>query len=344
MSQGSTAFRAELARSDGSACRTVRLRRGRWRNGGGHRRKVSVGRFHGMLAAFQRSMFQHLATIDLDDTRSSSSSPTLTDPSPLVDQLLEVLSRSSTPATFFAPIHVARPDGAVLRRIASAGHEVACLTTTSPSGRAPYSSDFREHVRSTKSAIEDATGVRVRGHRATRFGVDSASEWAYDVLVDEGFEYDSSRFPTRNPAYGCAAVPPSVHSIRRWTGTLLEVPVTTTDVFAMRFLLFPLSPLASGWFGWGGGGGGAPFFFWLGGGGWAPAPLFGSALAPLRGGGGRGGRGGAAGFASRSNSRRSRRRCPDCAGPRPSLRARPRRGSVQCARTLLSTRQPSRAT
>jgi peptidoglycan/xylan/chitin deacetylase (PgdA/CDA1 family) len=149
--------------------------------------------------------------------------------------LLETLSTTSTQATFFAPCDAARSNADVLRRISSAGHEVACLTATTPSGRAPYCAEFRQHVRAARAAIENATGVRVRGHRASHFGVDSASEWAYDVLVDEGFEYDSSRFPTRRPAYGAAPVPPSVHAIRRWTGTLLEVPVTTADVFAMRF-------------------------------------------------------------------------------------------------------------
>jgi peptidoglycan/xylan/chitin deacetylase (PgdA/CDA1 family) len=189
----------------------------------------------GTLAAFETSMYRHLATIDLDDGRPRPGPSASSDLSARVDQLLETLSTSSAQATFFAPPDVARAGADVLRRISSAGHEVACLTTIAPSGRAPYCSEFRQHIRSARAAVEDATGVRVRGHRASRFGVDSASEWAYDVLVDEGFEYDSSRFPTRNPAYGCAVVPASVHAIRRWTGTLLEVPVTTADVFAMRF-------------------------------------------------------------------------------------------------------------
>ncbi len=180
-------------------------------------------------------MYQHLATIDLDDRQRSPASSASSELSPLVDRLLETLSTSSARATFFVPHDVARSDGGALRRIASAGHEVACLTTITPSGCVPYCAEFRQHARSAKALIEDATGTRVRGHRATRFGVDASSEWAYDVLVDEGFEYDSSRFPTRSPAYGCSPVPSSVHAIRRWSGTLLEVPVTTADVFAMRF-------------------------------------------------------------------------------------------------------------
>ena len=188
-----------------------------------------------MLAAFEQGMHRHLATIDLDDSHSPPASSTEGQLSPLIDSLIETLSKSTAQATFFAPHDVARSNGDVLRRISSAGHEVACLTTCGPTGQVPYSSDFRLYVRSTKDAIEDATGTRVRGHRATRFGPDSASEWAFDVLVDEGFEYDSSRFPTRNPAYGCALVPPAVHALRRWTGTLLEVPVTTTDLLTMRF-------------------------------------------------------------------------------------------------------------
>ena len=184
---------------------------------------------------FLARMHRHLATIDLDDKQPLATASASNGLSPLVDRLLETLSISSAQATFFAPHDVARSDASALRRIADAGHEVACLATMPPCGRVPYCAEFRQHVRSSKAAVEDATGRRVRGHRAARLGVDSGSEWAYDVLVDEGFEYDSSRFPPRRPTYGRAPVPSSVHAVRRWTGTLLEVPVMTTDIFALRF-------------------------------------------------------------------------------------------------------------
>jgi peptidoglycan/xylan/chitin deacetylase (PgdA/CDA1 family) len=176
---------------------------------------------------------QHLVTVDLDDSDARSTAvPGELDS--VVGPLLETLDRSATPATFFASRSVAASAPELLDRIAASGHEVAALTTTRPSCRVPYCADFREHLRSTKSTIEAVTGGRVRGHRVTGLGLSWASEWVYDMLVDEGFEYDSSRFPSRHTEYGYAPVPPRVHAIRRWGGTLVEIPATTADLLAIR--------------------------------------------------------------------------------------------------------------
>ena len=86
----------------------------------------------------------------------------------------------------------------------------------------------------TYSSRSANTGVRVRGHRNATFAVDYRSEWAYDVLVDRGLEYDSSRVPPKYVEFGHQPVPKAAHAVRRWGGTLIEVPVSTADVFAMR--------------------------------------------------------------------------------------------------------------
>lgn len=186
----------------------------------------------------------NLVTVDLDH-RSAPGAAQSASIDPIVSALAESLSSSGARATFFATKPVAEQSPAVLKELAEAGHEVACLTTLSPSCRTPYCSDFRSHLRETKDAVETATGVRSRGHRAAGFSVDYASEWAYDVLVDEGFEYDSSRLPKRRGEYGYEKIPDTLHAVRRWGGTLLEVPATTADIFAMRLQLGTASSVRS---------------------------------------------------------------------------------------------------
>jgi hypothetical protein len=176
---------------------------------------------------------QNLVTIDLDRTGDAPSA----DVESLADGLLESLERSTTRATFFVPAAVAKAKPELTRRLADCGHEVACLSTEQPAKARPYCARFSEELATTRDAIESATGVRVRGHRNAAFAVDYESEWAYDVLLDQGFEYDSSRIPPRYVDSRFQPVPRSVHAVRRWSGTLLEVPVTTADLLSMRVQL-----------------------------------------------------------------------------------------------------------
>lgn len=175
---------------------------------------------------------QNLVTIDLDSPAGQSENAEA-----VTAGLLDALSRTSTMATFFMPRSLAENEGALARRISEAGHEVGCLTTTQPAKARPYAKEFSDELVATRSAIENATGVRVRGHRNATFAVDYQSEWAYDVLVDHGFEYDSSRVPPKHVEFGSLPVPRTAHAVRRWGGTLLEVPVSTADVLAMRVRL-----------------------------------------------------------------------------------------------------------
>jgi polysaccharide deacetylase family protein (PEP-CTERM system associated) len=52
-------------------------------------------------------------------------------------------------------------------------------------------------------------------------------EWALDVLLEEGHQYDSSLFPVRRPGYGYAAGARDPHWVERPAGRLLEVPPAT---------------------------------------------------------------------------------------------------------------------
>lgn len=170
----------------------------------------------------------NLVTVDLDERA---------DVAAVADRLLDALDRGGRSATFFVSRKVAADQAAVARRIVERGHEVACLTKAKPATAKPYCPDFCTELEATRDAIESATGARVRGHRNYAFAVDYESEWAYDVLVDRGFEYDSSRIPPKYVEFGYQPVPRTAHAVRRWGGTLIEIPVTTANILAMQVRL-----------------------------------------------------------------------------------------------------------
>ena len=66
---------------------------------------------------------------------------------------------------------------------------------------------FRDDVRKAKALLEDASGVR-RPSATVRRAIRSrpSSLWALDILIEEGYRYDSSIFPIRHDRYGIPAV------------------------------------------------------------------------------------------------------------------------------------------
>lgn len=144
-----------------------------------------------------------------------------------VDRLLETLDRHGAVATFFTLGWVAERHATMVRRIADAGHEVAShgwrhrrVTTLTPE-------EFRDAVRRTKATLEDQIGAPVVGYRAPSFSITSGREWALDVLLEEGYRYDSSLFPIRRPGYGYAGGAREPYWIARPAGQLAEFPPAT---------------------------------------------------------------------------------------------------------------------
>jgi polysaccharide deacetylase family protein (PEP-CTERM system associated) len=144
-----------------------------------------------------------------------------------VDRLLDVLARHGATGTFFTLGWVAERQPAMVKRIAAAGHEVAShgydhrrVTELSPE-------EFRDQVRRSKRILEDATGKGCLGYRAPNYSIVPGKEWALDILLEEGYRYDSSLFPIRRPGYGYAGGARDPHWIERPSGRLLEVPPAT---------------------------------------------------------------------------------------------------------------------
>lgn len=149
------------------------------------------------------------------------------------DRLLELLARHDAKGTFFTLGWVAERHPGLIRRIAEAGHELAShgwwhrrVTTLSRD-------EFRDEVVRSKQTIEAMAGRPVRGFRAPSFSIVPGTEWAFDLLLEAGYTYDSSLFPIRRPGYGYPGAPTGPHRIARPGGTLLELPLATASVFGI---------------------------------------------------------------------------------------------------------------
>ena len=145
-------------------------------------------------------------------------------------RLLSVFDEFGVRSTFFVLGWVAERHPELVRAIAERGHEVA---SHGYAHRLIYDQTpraFREDVRRAKSVLEEAAGRRVIGYRAPSYSITPRSLWALDVLAEEGYEYDSSIFPIRHDRYGIPVSDRRPYSIDRTSGTLIEVPGSTTRV------------------------------------------------------------------------------------------------------------------
>ncbi len=145
-----------------------------------------------------------------------------------VARLLDLLEARRVRATFFVLGWVAVQRPALIRRIARAGHEIGCHSFAHRMIYAQSRAEFVQDLRRAKAAIEDAAGEAVRGYRAPSFSVVAETLWALDVLVEQGFTYDSSIFPIRHDRYGIPNASRAPHQRRTASGaTIWELPPAT---------------------------------------------------------------------------------------------------------------------
>jgi polysaccharide deacetylase family protein (PEP-CTERM system associated) len=165
-----------------------------------------------------------------------------------MDRLLAMLCLQDTRATFFVLGEVAASHPSVVRRIAAQGHEIACHGYHHEDVYALTRSQFQADIRQAKARLEDLTGEAVIGYRAPNFSIRAAQSWAYEVLYDEGFSYDSSTYPIVHDRYGSPGAPRFPYVIwQDGPASLVEFPIGTVRFFGMNLPIggggyFRLSP------------------------------------------------------------------------------------------------------
>lgn len=153
---------------------------------------------------------------------------------PSIARLLDVFARQEVKATCFVLGWFAKRHPRLVRALAADGHEIAShgwshrsLTELTPEG-------FRDEVRTSKALLEQIVGKPVTGFRAPNFSIVPGREWAFDILLEEGYLYDSSLFvyrKRRNSGYPSAH--PTAHEILRANGRIMELPIAARGWFGV---------------------------------------------------------------------------------------------------------------
>lgn len=107
-------------------------------------------------------------------------------------QILDIFEETGTKGTFFCLGWIAERRPRLIEEIARRGHEVASHGYAHELLYDIGPDRFREDLRRAQEVLEAVSGQKVVGYRAPSFSI---TEWALEILAEEGYRYDSSYFP-----------------------------------------------------------------------------------------------------------------------------------------------------
>jgi len=158
-------------------------------------------------------------------------------------RLMDLFEQRRVRATWFVLGWVAERHPDLIRAIAERGHEIGCHSYHHRRIDLMTVDVFRADTERALEAITAAAGVRPRGYRAPSWSINDSIPWAFEVLGELEFDYDSSIYPIKHDLYGMPHGPRDAHKIHLENQRVLyEVPATTYRIFGSNV------PVAGGGF------------------------------------------------------------------------------------------------
>jgi polysaccharide deacetylase family protein (PEP-CTERM system associated) len=147
------------------------------------------------------------------------------------EALFDLFARYDVHATFFFLGWIAERFPQLARKALELGHEVGCHSDWHHPVFRLSPQEFRQDTYRARSVIEDAVGASIIGYRAPNFSIVKTVPWAYPILEELGFRYDSSVYPIHHGFYGN---PGGQRHPSLVGGHLLELPVATWRVLGQN--------------------------------------------------------------------------------------------------------------
>jgi polysaccharide deacetylase family protein (PEP-CTERM system associated) len=147
------------------------------------------------------------------------------------ERILSILAGKNVRATFFVVGKVAKKFPSLVRRIADARHELGMHGFSHMQIFRLTENEFRSDVKEAKAVIEDSASAEVTGYRAPAFSLSPETKWSLRILAEEGFRYDSSIVPCKNPRYGWEGFSKDICRVDFGDGLcIVEVPLSVFPI------------------------------------------------------------------------------------------------------------------
>jgi len=145
--------------------------------------------------------------------------------------IFELLDDLGAKATFFVLGLTAERYPDLVRAIAAAGHDLACHGYEHRRVPTQSRDAFKADVERCAELVEELSGTRPVGYRAPAFSITRETPWAYDVLAELGFRYDSSQYDSPRIRQRIGGVPRTPYRLELDDGReIWEYPVTVWPV------------------------------------------------------------------------------------------------------------------
>ncbi len=149
------------------------------------------------------------------------------------DRILELFDQHDVKATFFTLGWVAENYPELVKRIVSAGHDLASHGWDHKRVTNLSEKEFAEDLKKSKASLEQVSGTEVTGYRAPSYSFTRENAWSHHVLLEAGYHYSSSIAPIKHDLYGIPDAPRFAH--RYVDERILELPITTTRIFSKNY-------------------------------------------------------------------------------------------------------------
>ena len=151
------------------------------------------------------------------------------------ERVMAVLAQQNIKATFFIQGLVAETFPNLVQSILAEDHEIQSHGYSHRPLDSMNRTELTTELYLARQTIYDACGVWATAFRAPDFTITENNLWALEVLVDIGFEIDSSIFPLKTHRYGISGWPLTPHRVQLQNGAdILEVPVAIWSFGGIR--------------------------------------------------------------------------------------------------------------
>ncbi|MBC3765755.1 XrtA system polysaccharide deacetylase [Neptunicella marina] len=149
-------------------------------------------------------------------------------------RLMDLFDKYQVKATFFVLGWVAERFPQLVKEIQQRGHEVASHGYAHRRATEQTPEVFKQDVSRSKDHLEQLLGNAVQGYRAPSFSIGYSNEWAFETLVELGFDYSSSTYPVKHDLYGTPDWPRFAY---RRPENITEIPIPTLKLMGKQMAI-----------------------------------------------------------------------------------------------------------
>lgn len=154
-----------------------------------------------------------------------------------LDLILEELDKNNTKATFFCLGWIAEHQPQLVKKIYDSGHHIGCHSYQHQLSYRFDKRQFKDDTGKAKLLLEDLIGDSVDSFRAPSFSITKNNLYAFEALVELGFEYDCSVFPALRECGGLPDLELNTPVYINYNGCVLkEFPMSVLPFFGKKII------------------------------------------------------------------------------------------------------------